>query len=364
MIRMGFDERWVTLAMETVHLASYAVLINGIKPTRRIKQGDPLSPYLFLLCAEGLSAMLKRAEEQRKIQGILSCRGGIHVSHLLFADDCLLFCQAKVEECKNLLNLLHSYEVASGQAINRGKTTLFFSKNTRANIKQSIQSMLGAQVFHDYEQYLGLPMIVGKSKTSTFKGVREKIAKKVIGWKERLISKAGREIFIKTVAQAVSTYMMSIFNIPKQICEDINSLLARYWWGQLRDEQRVHWMSWKRLCNPKKMGGMGFRDLHGFNLALLAKQAWILVQKKDSLFYHIYKARYFPTTTFLNAEMGHNPSYVWRSFLSAKEILLVGSRWQVGNGKTIKILSHKWLPHPPRLNGDIPEDMCMHELIN
>lgn len=153
-------------------------------------------------------------------------------------------------------------------------------------------------------------MIAGKSKTSTFKGVWEKIAKKVTGWKERLISKAGREILIKTVAQAVPTYTMSIFNIPKQICEDMNSILAWYWWGQLRGEQRVHWMSWKRLCNPKKLGGIGFRDLHAFNLALLAKQAGSLVQKKDSLFYRIYKARYFPTTTFLDAEIGHNPSYV------------------------------------------------------
>ena len=117
--------------------------------------------------------------------------------------------------------------------------------------------------------------------------MREKIAKKVIGWKERLISKAGREILIKTVAQVVPTYTMSIFNIPKQICEDINTILAWYWWGQLQDEKKVHWMSWRRLCNSKKMGGMGFCDLHAFNLALLAKQAWKLVQKKDSLFYRI-----------------------------------------------------------------------------
>ena len=75
--------------------------------------------------------------------------------------------------------------------------------------------MLGAQVFHDCEQYLRFPMIAGKSKTNTFKGVREKITKKVTGWKEKFISQAGKEILIKTVAQTVPTYTMSIFKIPK-----------------------------------------------------------------------------------------------------------------------------------------------------
>ena len=223
---------------------------------------------------------------------------GVRVPHLLFADNCLLFYQAKIEECRNLLHLLHSYEIASGQAINREKTTLFFIKNTRAKIKLAVQNMLGAQVFHDCEQYLGLPMIAEKSKTKTFKGVREKITKKVTGWKEKFISQVGREILIKAVAQAVPTYTISIFKIPKQICKDINSVLARYWWGQLKNEKKVHWMSWSRLCKLKKMGRLDFRDLHAFNLALLAKQVWKLVQKTNSLFYRIYKAQYFPTSTF------------------------------------------------------------------
>lgn len=117
----------------------------------------------------------------------------------------------------------------SGQAINRGKMALFFSKNTRTGVKQDIQAMLGAQVFNDCEQYLGLPMVIGKSKVNTFKGVREKIAKRVTGWKEKFISKVGREIFIKTVAQVIPTNTMRIFRLPKHLCDDINTILARSW---------------------------------------------------------------------------------------------------------------------------------------
>ena len=132
------------------------------------------------------------------------------------------------------------YEAASGQAINRQKTTLFFSKNTRREVRNDIQQMLGARIMSECEKYLGLPMPNGKSKVGTFKELQEKITKRVLGWKEKFISKAGREILIKTVTQAIPTYSMSLFKLPKSICNNINSLVARYWWGQNREERKIH----------------------------------------------------------------------------------------------------------------------------
>ena len=220
------------------------MIINGepkgfIKPSQGIQQGD-LSLYLFLLCAKGLSSMLRQATETNQMQGILSYRGGIHISHLLFANDSLLFCQAKRQECQNLLHILVQYEEASGQAINRQKTTFFFSRNTSQEVKKDIRTILGAQIMTDCEQYLGLPMVGGKSKVGTFKEILEQITKRVMGSKEKDISKAGREILIKTVAQAIPTYSMSIFRIPKAVCDGINSLLEKYWWGQTQNEKKIH----------------------------------------------------------------------------------------------------------------------------
>ncbi|KAK9995685.1 hypothetical protein SO802_020371 [Lithocarpus litseifolius] len=155
--------------METVRLASYSILINGeprghITPTRGIKQGDPFSLYLFLLCAKGLSSLLRHAIGSGQLHAIASCQGGVQVSHLLFANNSLLFCKATPGDCQNLLNILALYEVASGQTINRNKTSIFFSRNTKPEMRGVIRQMLGAQVMEDYEKYLGLPMVGGKSK--------------------------------------------------------------------------------------------------------------------------------------------------------------------------------------------------------
>ena len=174
--------------------------------------------------------------------------------------------------------------------------------------------MLGGRIMENCEKYLGLPMFGGKIKVNTFKDLREKITKRVLGWKEKYISKVEREVLIKTVAQAIPTYSMSIFKIPKALCDSINSILAKYLGGQTKDEKKIHWINWKKLCTPKDKGGVGFRDIQAFNLVMLTKQAWRLVHDTHSLFYRVYKSRYFPKFSFMNAEVGSN------SFCLAKPI--------------------------------------------
>ena len=111
MLKLGFEGRWVHLAMETIHTTTYSVLINGepqgyISPSQGINQGNPLSPYLCLLCAKGLSSLIRKAVETKHLHGILSCKNGVCISHLFFTDDSFIFCRATMEEGQHLLNCI------------------------------------------------------------------------------------------------------------------------------------------------------------------------------------------------------------------------------------------------------------------
>ena len=112
---------------------------------------------------------------------------------------------------------------------------------------------------------------MGRNKKNTFKEIKEKLTKKLVGWKEKLLSKVGKEILIKVVAQAIPTYSMSCFKILDLLCDEMTSIIRSFWWGQCKEKKRTAWISWDKLCASKAQEGMGFKQLKHFNLALLAK---------------------------------------------------------------------------------------------
>ena len=236
MTKMGFCAAWVKLMMGCITTATYLVLINGepygnIVPTRGLRQGDPLSPYLFLLCTEGFHGLLKKAEDIGELRGVSISRNGPKLTHLLFVDDSLIFCRAQNNDCQKLLEILGIYERTSGQQINRDKTTLFFSKSTTPDMQESIKQAIGVPVVQQYEKYLGLPSFIGRKKKESFDNIKQKVWKKLQGWEGKLLSQAGREVLIKAVAQALPTYTMSCFKLPIGLCHEIKALIKKKFWG-------------------------------------------------------------------------------------------------------------------------------------
>lgn len=137
---------------------------------------------------------------------------------------------------------------------------------------------------------------------------------------------------------------MSVFLFPNSFCQEIDSILANFWWGQSQQSNKIHWISWKNLGMPKNEGGMGFRNLKDFNVALLAKQGWRMVMEPQAFWAQLLKSKYFPNGDFLRAGKGAKSSWAWSSLLVGRNIIMRGARWQVLDGSHVKIWTDKWIP--------------------
>lgn len=174
MIGMSFSEKWIKWVMICVTTVSYSISFQGssigpIIPTRGLRQGDPLSPYMFLMCVEGLPKSLKSAAKSGQISGCRVCTLAPSVTHLLFVDDSFLFFKATNSETRAVKSLLNDYELWSGQAVNYQKYAIFFSSNVRMDKQLEVKQELG--VFKDIgeNKYLGLSSLIGRSKKTVFR---------------------------------------------------------------------------------------------------------------------------------------------------------------------------------------------------
>ncbi|CAM8966334.1 unnamed protein product [Rhodiola kirilowii] len=202
--RMGFPERWIEMIMACVRTVTYMIRVNDklseeFRPERGLRQGDPLSPYLFLVCAEWLAQKLRREQEKAKLEGIKICWGAPEVTHLFFADDSVIFLRARLEDVANLRRILALYEEISGQKVNVNKSEICFSCNVSPDLKDRICEMLEMKQVAKFSKYLGMPVVFSNNKTEMFSFIINKVWQKVQGWKEQTLSMAGKETLIKSV---------------------------------------------------------------------------------------------------------------------------------------------------------------------
>lgn len=189
-------------------------------------------------------------------------------------------------------------------------------------MRSDICTFLRFQEAKEGASYLGLPNIWSKNKSVVLGYLKDRVKNRIEGWDKKMLSKGGKELLLKAVAQSVPNYAMSMFLLPKNLCADIEKLMAKFWLrNSLKTEGGIRWMSWDRMCRSKMIGGMGFRHVYDFNITQLGRQAWRLVTNQSSLASRIFRARYYPNGSFLTAKLGNNPSYIWRSILEAQVLL-------------------------------------------
>ncbi|KAA3477127.1 RNA-directed DNA polymerase [Gossypium australe] len=212
------------------------------------------------------------------------------------------------------------------------------ASNTFEGVKEEISGVLGVRCSTNLEKYLGFPNVVGKRKRESFQNIKDKVNQRIGQWSTRLLSQGGKEIFIKSVLQAIPNYAMTCFLLPKSLCEKLENIF----YG--KKKKGIHWCQRKFMCRSKEEGGMGFRNMSQFNISLLVKQGWRIINNKDSLVTQVLKAKYFPNNQFLNSSLGNSSSYTWKSIWAAKDVLSKGLFWRVGTGTNISINSDAWIP--------------------
>ncbi|XP_013728385.1 uncharacterized protein LOC106432094 [Brassica napus] len=290
--------------MKCVSSVAYSYLINGaaqgrVVPTRGIRQGDPLSPYLFILCTEVLSGLCKKAQSQGEVVGIKVSRNSPAINHLLFADDTMFFHRTDSRSCTALLSILKKYEGASGQCINLEKSSITFGAKTLGEDKRRIRELFHIENEGGIGKYLGLPEHFGRKKRNIFAALVDRMRQKAQSWTSRFLSGAGKMVLLKAVLAAMPTYSMSCFKLPLSLVKQLQSVLTRFLWDLSPEIKKMCWVSCSNLPKPKNAGGLGFREIAQFNDATLAKISWRILKDPNSLLARIVIGKYCMRTPFL-----------------------------------------------------------------
>ena len=198
---------------------SITILFNGNKldsfyPSRGIRQGDPISHYLFLLCMEFLGAYISALCKEKRWDKIKASRNGLSFSHIFYADDLMLFAKANSKNCDAILEVLDNFCNMAGQKFNVNKSQIFFSPNVFGRKKNTICRKLGMVATQNLGRYLGFPLPHQGRNGDAFNFVIEKVQNKLAGWQSKLLSKAGKLVLVKFAASPIAEYYMQCHALP------------------------------------------------------------------------------------------------------------------------------------------------------
>lgn len=275
--RMNFPEKWVGWIRTCITTASANVLVNGspsgeFELERGLRQGDPLSPYLFLLAAECLNLLTKRAIRDGLLKPVIVGRDEVEVSHIQYADDTLFVVEGSTDNAVALKRLLICFEMVSGLTVNFEKSSVF-GLNLEEGLLEGIADELGCRIGVGAIPYLGLRIGGKLGGKEAWVDVVEKIKKKLRGWDSKLILLGGRSTLIKANLSYIPLYAMSFMLLSKQIERSIKALLCNFLWGGNSSTKKNAWLKWENICKPFSEGGLGIKDLGAFNKALMGK--WV-----------------------------------------------------------------------------------------
>lgn len=378
MLQMNLPLLLVNIIMECVTTASLRVLWNGeptdsFKPTRGVRQGDPLSPYLFVMCMERFYQTIEEAIVENRWKPIRASRNGPLLSNLFFADDVVLFAEAKEDQAMVIRECLERFCGASGQKVSLPKSRVYFSNNTDPLVQQEICNKLGMESTQDLGLYLGMPTLTSRVTKETFSHLCEKIDRRLTGWKAKYLSLAGRITLANSTISTMAMYSMQTAKLPKGTCDGIDKRIKRFIWGGTDERRTTHLISWENLQKPIEKGGIAVKSSRQANAAFLTKLGWRVLTEPTSLWSRVLRYKYCKGRCDVDMFVPKaGSSNVWGGITTNSKVLCEGMRSAVGNGANTLFWDHKWAaavplcevvtqPIPADIAGATVEEMWSHE---
>ncbi|KAJ0836378.1 putative RNA-directed DNA polymerase [Helianthus annuus] len=344
--------------MGVLSSAKASVLING-SPTyefqfqKGVRQGDPLSPFLFIIGMEALSSMLHKAKELNLFKGFNCPNSGPTLSHLFFADDALVIGEWSIENALNMARILRSFYVVSGLKINYAKSKLIGVGVGKEDVGRMALS-IGCNSDTLPCTYLGLNIGANMNRLANWDPVIQAFDRRLSTWKASVLSVGGRLTLLKAVMETLPTYYFSLYKAPVAIINKLEARRRSFFWGSNGDKHKINWVKWDRVCMPKEAGGLGLTPLRDANIALLTKWWWRFKTQSNALWRKVVGSMHANNRAWPVLPSSKSQPGTWRSIANLENYmahtnlnlnkLIMG---KVGKGDNIRFWIDPWITSDP-----------------
>ena len=334
---------------ECITTPKFSISVNGalegyFKGAKGLRQGDPLSPYLFLLVMEFFSRLLQSNISQGSFKYHPKCEDQ-RISHICFADDLFILCHADLQSIQIIQQSLMEFHKFSGLLPNKSKSKVYTSGANE--VKTEICHMLGFRSGELPVKYLGVPLISTKLAAADCQPLIEKIVTRIKSWANRFLSYAGRLQIIKSILFSIQIYWSMHFILPKRICKEIEQLLRNFLWTGTEIKSSTHKVSWEDICCPKREGGLSIRRVEDWNKAAMMRHLWAVCSSQNSLWVQWCHKFMIKNKCFWSLSIPSDCSWTWRKILKLRDIAQPFIKHSIGNGNNTFLWLDNWHPNGP-----------------
>jgi hypothetical protein len=341
---LGFPDRWTSWVHNILSAGTSSVILNGVpgrkfKSKRGVRQGDPLSPLLFVLAAELLQILVNRAAAHGTLQFPITRHEGEDFPIVQYADDTLLILQADENQLLSLKDLLSDFAISTGLKVNYSKSQIL-PINVSAEKMNTLANVLDCKVGSFPFTYLGLPMGTTKPRVEDFTPLMDRIERRLTSCSS-LLSYTGRLEMVNTVLSSTATYAMCSLKLPKGVIDNIDRARKQCLWrGQSQQKKGGNLAAWPMVMKPKEKGGLGIINLNIQNDALLIKHLHKFYNRADVPWVNfIWHNHYMNRVPHATREVG---SFWWKDVLRLNTLFRGIARCHIGNGKTVTFWDDLW----------------------